>query len=58
MPSQKWGKKSVAFKACVELHRMGELDDHLEPVTAETILEKYHEVYFQSWNAFKNGLIF
>ena len=33
LPYELWAKRAAAFKACIELHKLGELGDDLRPVT-------------------------
>ena len=33
LPYERWAKRAAAFKACIELHKLGELGDDLRPVT-------------------------
>ncbi|XP_043525578.1 endoribonuclease Dicer [Frieseomelitta varia] len=49
MPSVSGAKRSAAMKMCKELHKIGELTDKLQPVTAES-LQKDLSYLFPNWN--------
>ncbi|XP_031635095.1 endoribonuclease dcr-1-like [Contarinia nasturtii] len=53
MPNTKLAKRSAAFEAVKRLHIVGELSDHLEPITQNICLEKYKDIYFKTWNQFE-----
>lgn len=55
MPSLKMAKRSAAFEAIKQLHACGELSDHLKPIEPESCVELHSELYFKSWNQFKDG---
>ncbi|XP_071490727.1 endoribonuclease Dicer-like [Diadema antillarum] len=38
MTRKKWAKMAVALKTCEMLHKMGELNDHLQPMGKESVL--------------------
>lgn len=49
MPSICSAKRSAAMKMCIELHKIGELTDKLQPVTAES-LQKDLSYLFPNWS--------
>lgn len=49
MPSVCSAKRSAAMKMCIELHKIGELTDKLQPVTPES-LQKDLSYLFPNWN--------
>ncbi|KAK9308230.1 hypothetical protein QLX08_001702 [Tetragonisca angustula] len=49
MPSVYGAKRSAAMKMCKELHKIGELTDKLQPVTAES-LQKDLSYLFPNWS--------
>lgn len=40
MPSMKEARQAVALEACVKLHKLGALDDHLLPVESSSESEE------------------
>lgn len=55
MPNSKLAKKSAAFEAVKKLHLAGELTDHLKPVTKKICIDKYKDIYFNTWKQFDAG---
>lgn len=55
LPSLKLAKQSAAYNACVQLHKAGELTDNLMPFNKIKCLQSYRNVYFKSWDQFKDG---
>lgn len=49
MPSVCSAKRSAAMKMCIELHKIGELTDKLQPITAES-LQKDLSYLFPNWS--------
>ncbi|CAG2169667.1 unnamed protein product [Oppiella nova] len=39
--TKKGAKKSAALEACIQLHKVGELDDHLLPISKDQFIDKY-----------------
>lgn len=56
MPSLKWAKRSAAFEAIELLYNFGELSENLLPFSKQKCLERYEDVYFKPWTAFRNGM--
>lgn len=43
-------RRSVAFEACKQLHKIGALSDNLMPFNKRKCIDTYRDVYFQSWS--------
>lgn len=48
-------KAHAAFKACIELHKNGELDDYLLPIDSLSKIEDLNIEYFSHWDKYENG---
>lgn len=57
MPNIRLAKRSAAQKACVALHKCGDLSDNMLPINKKKCLDLVRETYFKHWqsDAFKNG---
>lgn len=55
MPNLKLAKRSAAFEAIKQLHRMGELTDNLMPINRQKCLDLNRDTYFKSWDQFPDG---
>lgn len=56
LPSLKLAKRGAAFVAIKKLYECGQLSEHLMPYKGEKCLERFDEVYFNTWDNFKNGI--
>lgn len=57
MNNIKTAKRSAAFKTCMLLYRMGELDDHFKPCSTN-YLNSIKHIYFNHWLQFTDKIDF
>lgn len=55
MASLKLAKRSVAFKACVLLYEVEELNDHLMPINKKRCIMSVSSQYFMHWTKYTEG---
>merc|ERR1719242_472398 len=56
MPSPALARRSAAYTACVELHRIGELDDMMVPVGKESLLSHIKDCLKINYQTEPNGV--
>ncbi|EDW00591.1 GH20958 [Drosophila grimshawi] len=56
MPNGHWAKISAAFKACIKLHELGELNERFLPKTVTERIADIANVHFEHWKKYGDNV--